>query len=389
MERLSTNPTSSRWHSAGVNRGIARATTRHDDRSPGLRRVLIGSTKLRLGTLHRYIAVALLLCLYIKGSLALEQKYCSEQNTGADHFVEWNEWQTLGLCHDKCSKFAFGIVRGYECWCSDYVPHPSQRRDDCNVQCPQYDQEDCGNPQSGSFGYIETNRKPKGTAKASDGTTTAASSMSTHASGVETSTASHTTPWVSVVTVDGPPRTVTFTPPGWSAEPTSSPSSTSDDGFFSNAGRVAGVFTVLAFLIIGFILALFWFLRRRRQKGGPLGTDSPTPDSYGRVAVTGSTYEKRRSRSMSTLGLTSPYGPDKPPPPIISTNTGSSGAPSGLIGLATSSGTPDRVTDQRLDPGQVWMQFENDNASRMSVRSLRDDQDYSRRVLRLTNPDED
>jgi len=192
----------------------------------------------------------------------------------------------------------------------------------------------------------------------------------------------HTTPWVSVITVDGPPRTVTYASSSWIG-PTvdSSPGNSGDGNFFDNAGRVAGVFTVLALLLIALIFAIFWYLRHRRQRGAPLGADSPTPESFGGGVLIGSAgQEKRRSRSMSTLGLTAPYASDRPhlPPPIVTTNSGSSGG-SGVMSAVT----PDRITDQRLDPGQVWMRFENDNVSRMSVRSLRDDQDYSRRVLRV------
>lgn len=43
------------------------------------------------------------------------------------------------------------------------------------------------------------------------------------------------------------------------------------------------------------------------------------------------------------------------------------------------------IVDQRLDPGTLWL---NDNGSKASLGSLRDDRDYSRRVLKLANPDE-
>lgn len=122
-------------------------------------------------------------------------------------------------------------------------------------------------------------------------------------------------------------------------------------------------------------------MRHKKQKGAPLSADSPTPESFGgTMMIGGINQEKRRSRSMSTLGLTAPYPADRPhqPPPIVTTNSASSGGSGAMPAI-----TPDRITDQRLDPGQVWMRFENDNASRMSVRSLRDDQDYSRRVLRV------
>lgn len=328
--------------------------------------------------------LGLLLYLSLDGASAqLQQKYCSSQNTGADHYVESNQWQTLGLCKDKCVLYAFGVVKGFECWCSDYAPNPSEARTDC-VTCPQYNLEKCGNSKTGAYGYIDTGTRPKGTADASDGPSSTTMSSSTL---TESTAATHTTPWVSVITVDGPPQTVTFTPSGWigpTVDNSPGPSSSGDDNFFDNAGRVAGVFTVLALLLVALIFALFWYLRRRRQKGAPLGADSPTPESFGGGILIGSAgQEKRRSRSMSTLGLTAPYASDRPPP-MVTTNSGSSGG-SGVISAVT----PDRITDQRLDPGQVWMRFENDNVSRMSVRSLRDDQDYSRRVLRLANPDED
>lgn len=41
------------------------------------------------------------------------------------------------------------------------------------------------------------------------------------------------------------------------------------------------------------------------------------------------------------------------------------------------------VVDQRLDPGTLWSPH-HDNDSRISVRSLQDDQDYSRRMLRVS-----
>lgn len=45
-----------------------------------------------------------------------------------------------------------------------------------------------------------------------------------------------------------------------------------------------------------------------------------------------------------------------------------------------------RVVDQRLDPVALWNPL-HDNGSHVSVRSFRDDQDYSRRMLRVSLPD--
>ena len=42
-----------------------------------------------------------------------------------------------------------------------------------------------------------------------------------------------------------------------------------------------------------------------------------------------------------------------------------------------------RVVDQRLEPTALWNPL-HDNGSHVSVRSFRDDQDYSRRMLRVS-----
>lgn len=92
---------------------------------------------------------------------------------------------------------------------------------------------------------------------------------------------------------------------------------------------------------------------------------------------------RRRSRSMSTLGLIGEKGFH------LVTNTPTSGLPNmaGLNGIGnTVERAPDgtKLVDQRLDPNQLYLRYDPDTgSSRMSVRSLRDDADYSRRVLRV------
>ena len=56
-------------------------------------------------------------------------------------------------------------------------------------------------------------------------------------------------------------------------------------------------------------------------------------------------------------------------------------APENFMPVARVPSNP-RLVDQRLDPGTLW-NVENDASSRASVRSLRDDRDYSRRVLKV------
>lgn len=92
---------------------------------------------------------------------------------------------------------------------------------------------------------------------------------------------------------------------------------------------------------------------------------------------------RRRSRSLSTLGLIGEKG-------FLVNTSPSAGSPdmAGLNGVANSVARgPDgtKLVDQRLDPTQLYLRYDPDTgSSRMSVRSLRDDADYSRRVLRVS-----
>lgn len=116
--------------------------------------------------------------------------------------------------------------------------------------------------------------------------------------------------------------------------------------------------------------------------GGPEAAVIP---AGGAGVMTGS---RRRSRSLSTLGLMGEKG-------FHSVDTAPSTGPPNMAGLngvgSTASRGPDgtKLVDQRLDPSQLYLRYDPDTgSSRMSVRSLRDDADYSRRVLRLANPDD-
>lgn len=87
---------------------------------------------------------------------------------------------------------------------------------------------------------------------------------------------------------------------------------------------------------------------------------------------------RRRSRSLSTLGLIGEKG-------FHSVGTAQGTGPPDMAGLNGVAGT--KLVDQRLDPSQLYLRYDPDTgSSRMSVRSLRDDADYSRRVLRVSLP---
>jgi hypothetical protein len=76
-------------------------------------------------------------------------------------------YQSNGRCHDTCiANYAFAVVQGDNCWCSNYVPSNQQSVSKCNEACPGYPAESCGSS-GGLFGYIALNIKPSGTAGAS------------------------------------------------------------------------------------------------------------------------------------------------------------------------------------------------------------------------------
>ncbi|KAI5856309.1 hypothetical protein BZA05DRAFT_441988 [Tricharina praecox] len=346
--------------------------------------------------------------------------YCSSVNTGSDYDSVISEFQSHGLCYDNCNTgtYAFAIVQGSYCWCSNYVPGTDESVSDCSQDCPGYPDDKCGDTQANLYGYMTLSNKPSGTKGAettvsttstipkttsptipktstiiqvgpittlfittSATTTKTATTSTTQASTLTTKTTSSKTTSTSAsgvtVTVGG--TTIVSTP---TASPTPNDSTSSkDSNFFSNAGRAAG-------LIIGIILALAFivggvlFWRRRRQQqhaelyGGPGSPAGGIPP--GGAGVFGGIGAKTRTRSMSTLGLVGEKGMHSP-----------TGAATTASPATAGETTPGTVYDQRLDPSSLFMRFDHQTgSSRMSVRSLRDDTDYTRRVLRLANPDD-
>lgn len=74
-------------------------------------------------------------------------------------------YQSNGACHDQCSsQYAYAIVQYQQCWCSNYAPADTTSVSDCSQNCPGYPAEQCGNKNSGLFGYIKLDRAASGTA---------------------------------------------------------------------------------------------------------------------------------------------------------------------------------------------------------------------------------
>lgn len=105
----------------------------------------------------------------------LTTKYCSSQNTGTDGPF-YSIYNSMGFCSTQCQDgYAFGIVQGKNCWCSNYIPAEQGSISNCNSQCPGFPSDLCGNPEQGMYGYIPLGIAPSGTAGASSSQSTVSS----------------------------------------------------------------------------------------------------------------------------------------------------------------------------------------------------------------------
>ncbi|KAK6199046.1 hypothetical protein LQW54_010174 [Pestalotiopsis sp. IQ-011] len=280
---------------------------------------------------------------------AVDMTYCSSLLTSSDN-----------------ANSAFAIVQNKNCWCSDYVPGTTVDTSECNTNCPGYPSDTCGG--DGLYGYIGLSKEPAGTSGAE--TTTAAASTTTTQTSTDdaatttdpTTTAASST-FVSTITQGGSVilQTVTVMPSGAgvsSAASSDTGVSTSQKGL-STGAAVGTAVGVLGF--IGLIVAagfFFWLRRKRREQED------------------GSMLQHQNSFRGSSAGMMSST------PRTEMASVWNDEAQS--VGRRSSRLMPH---DPRMDPYAANIYGRFDNKSRESINTLRDDQDYSRRVLRTTNPD--
>lgn len=143
-----------------------------------------------------FVAMMALIISY-RSVQSLDMDYCASVNTAgtptsmfchlldcyhllshhSNHGTDSSIWQSNGLCHDFCveKSFAFAILQGHYCWCSDYVPVKSSQvdTDECHDPCPGWLPDTCGSHDL--FGYIALDIAPSGTAA---GSSTSTSSVS-------------------------------------------------------------------------------------------------------------------------------------------------------------------------------------------------------------------
>lgn len=147
----------------------------------------------------------------------------------------------------------------------------------------------------------------------------------------------------------------------------------------SHPGKVAGLFVGVALIICLIAGALIWFFLRRKRNA----------EAETIASMAGGETPQRRVSKMSTMGLlggTRRSNNRKSIPTIQTTGWG----PGNTSTEKSPTDTPidyrrtsyPRVVDQRLEPTALWNPLQ-DNRSHVSIQSFQDDQDYSRRMLRV------
>lgn len=90
-----------------------------------------------------------------------------------------DRYQSNGRCQTTCQgRYAFAVVQGTDCWCSNFAPADTVSVSSCGVQCPGYPPENCGDQEAGLFGYVALNKSPAGTIGAVTSSSSAPSTSS-------------------------------------------------------------------------------------------------------------------------------------------------------------------------------------------------------------------
>ena len=92
----------------------------------------------------------------------------------------YNQFQSDGACQTTCQEsFAYAILQGTNCWCSNFAPADQTDTGSCNSQCPGFPTDLCGNQGAGLFGYYQLgNVQPSGTIGAAAASTPSAAASS-------------------------------------------------------------------------------------------------------------------------------------------------------------------------------------------------------------------
>ncbi|KAJ5653249.1 Carbohydrate-binding WSCsubgroup [Penicillium lividum] len=278
------------------------------------------------------VALAVLPRTFATSSLA----YCATENTGASSNSSSYTYQSNGHCTGLCDDYAFGVLLDYECWCSNVAPasDTEKKHAECDSECPGYPDDSCGNSTLGVYAYVSvTGNMATSTASDSSSSTTTGTSSSTITTAA---TVAYTT------SSDGEVKTITVSGSSATSGLDSTTVSTSDKSSGLSGGSIAGIVVgVLGGLaLVAALIFLVFFYRKRARSSSPV----PSQDMADRTSQ-GSNW----SRGVF---------------------------PGGDLGRKAT------FTDNRMKSTTVYPDGRRDSSV-----SLQDNEDYSRPVLRLTNPD--
>ncbi|SMQ55327.1 unnamed protein product [Zymoseptoria tritici ST99CH_3D7] len=237
-----------------------------------------------------------------------------------------NGGRRLHAAHPGSAVFAMSGSK--ECWCGDQLPAVADKVDDtsCNQPCVGFPDDTCGG--NGFYSVYTTG----GTVDHYGGDSSSSSSASSSSSSaVSTPKSTPTSDPPTVVTSMTGGQTVVVTVPASARATASETSKPSSGGGPNTAGIAAGV-VVGVVAIAGMALGGYFFMRHKRRR--------EAEEDF-----------KQRTHVDNMMRA----GSERKPP-----GTSYSG-----------------MSDQRLDP---------EAGRRNSVGSLADNQDYSRRILRVANP---
>lgn len=316
----------------------------------------------------------LILALLPISSLGMSQVGCYSSLPSSYSDKSTYQYQSSSHCSDECSGYSyFALQGGNTCICGNDAPSGS-KSSDCNTPCFGYGEEMCGgsnaymifstgngggNSGSSSNAQSSTSSSNTGTSSTSN-TQTSSSTTSSNTQTSKTSTTSSketqvtqsvsgsTVVVMSTVAVSATPTSSASESQTQSASSTSPSSSSSSSSSGSSKpskktnliGPVVGG-VVGGVGLIALVSVLFFFLRRRSSKS----RDAELADSAYYDAI-------KRDNSTVARPLSNPFL------------------------------SKEEFTDQRLNPVMLGRR-------RISEGSLADEADYSRKILRVANPDDD
>lgn len=300
-----------------------------------------------------------------QAGVAVSAMGCYSDHSSSDFLGSKYQYQTYGYCQFNCTAYNYMYINEYNCYCTNNEPTHSATN--CNIPCPGYGEDTCGGTDSYNYWlnelYTASSSSTSSSTVSSSATSSSSASKTNSASSTNTATdssasTSSDTSTISQSTVTGM-ETVTMTSsvssPAETAATSKSTSKSTETGTPSDdskkssdngisSGAIAGI-VVGAIGAIAILAALFLFWRRRNN----------SQNAY--VA------------SKSPLGFTDPFGSRVEDKMAFG---GLNGGPANSSFMAV---------DQRLNPVML-------GERRLSEGSIADERDYSRKILRVANPDD-